>query len=55
MSFEEELMKSRNLLALVLALSFTTAYAQSEEQVLNSDPIDVDGYLSQRQVTDGEL
>jgi outer membrane protein W len=48
-------MKSRNLLALVLALSFTTAYAQNEERVLNSDPIDVDGYLSEKQVTDGEL
>lgn len=48
-------MKSRNLLALMLALSFTTAYAQNEERVLNSDPIDVDGYLSEKQVTDGEL
>ena len=48
-------MKSRNLLALVIALSFSTAYAQNEEQVLNSDPIDVDGYLSEKQATDGEL
>ncbi len=48
-------MKSRNLLALMLALSFSAAYAQSEEQVLNSDPIDVDGYLKEKQVTDGEL
>jgi len=48
-------MKSRNILALLLALSFTTAYAQSDEQVLNSDPIDVDGYLREKQVTDGEL
>ncbi len=48
-------MKSRNLLALVIALSFTTAYAQNEEQVLNQDPIDVDGYLREKQVTDGEL
>jgi len=52
---EEEFMKSRNLLALVIALSFSTAYAQNEEQVLNSDPIDVDGYLSEKQATDGEL
>lgn len=48
-------MKSRNLLALALALSFSAAYAQNEEQVLNSDPIDVDGYLHEKQVTDGEL
>lgn len=48
-------MKSKNLLAVVLCLSFATAYAQSEEQVLNSDPIDVDGYLKEKQVTDGEL
>lgn len=48
-------MKSKNLLAVVLCLNFATAYAQSEEQVLNSDPIDVDGYLKEKQVTDGEL
>jgi hypothetical protein len=36
-------------------MSFATAYAQSEEQVLNSDPIDVDGYLKEKNVTDGEL
>lgn len=48
-------MKSRNILLLALALSMTGAYAQSEEQVLNSDPIDVDGYLKEKQVTDGEL
>lgn len=48
-------MKSRNLITLMLALSFTTAYAQNEERVLNSDPIDVDGYLKEKQVTDGEL
>ncbi|MBA2403250.1 MAG: hypothetical protein H0V66_00640 [Bdellovibrionales bacterium] len=47
-------MKSRNLLALVLALSFTAAYAQ-QEQVMNQDQIDVDGYLREKQVTDGEL
>ncbi|HXH29709.1 MAG TPA: outer membrane beta-barrel protein [Bacteriovoracaceae bacterium] len=48
-------MKSSNLLVLALALSFATAYAQEEEQVLNSDPINVDGYLADRPVTDGEL
>lgn len=49
-------MKSRSYLLLALALSIgTAAYAQSEEQVLNSDPIDVDGYLKEKQVTDGEL
>ena len=49
-------MKSRNILLMALALSIgTAAYAQSEEQVLNSDPIDVDGYLKEKQVTDGEL
>ena len=50
-------MKTRNLLVLALALSFTTAYAQqAEEQVLNSAPINVDGYLAEdKPVTDGEL
>lgn len=50
-------MKSRNLLVLALTLSFATAYAQQgEEQVLNSAPINVDGYLAEdRPVTDGEL
>ena len=49
-------MKSKTLLALALSLSFANAYAQSEERVLNSDPIDVDGYLAEeRPVTDGEL
>lgn len=48
-------MKTTNLLVLALSLSFASAYAQSEEQVLNSDPINVDGYLHERQVTDGEL
>ncbi len=48
-------MMSKTLLAVMLTLSFATAFAQSEEQVLNSDPIDVDGYLHEKQVTDGEL
>ena len=48
-------MKSTNLLVLALTLSFATAYAQNEEQVLNSDPINVDGYLADKPVTDGEL
>lgn len=49
-------MKTTNLLVLALSLSFATAYAQSEEQVLNSAPINVDGYLAEeRPVTDGEL
>ena len=49
-------MKATNLLVLALSLTFATAYAQSEEQVLNSAPINVDGYLAeQRPVTDGEL
>ena len=48
-------MKSKALLVLALSLTFATAYAQSEEQVLNSDPIDVDGYLHEKQVTDHEL
>lgn len=42
-------------MVLALTLSFATAYAQSEEQVLNSDPINVDGYMHERQVTDHEL
>lgn len=48
-------MKSKTLLVLALSMSFASAYAQSDERVLNSDPIDVDGYLSEKQVTDGEL
>lgn len=48
-------MRTKNLLVLALSLSFATAYAQTEEQVLNSDPIDVDGYLHEKQVTDHEL
>lgn len=49
-------MKSKMLLGLILSLSFTQAYAQFEEQVLNSDPINVDGYLAEdRPVMDGEL
>jgi hypothetical protein len=49
-------MKTTNLLVLALSLTFATAYAQTSEQVLNSDPINVDGYLAENQpVTDGEL
>ncbi len=50
-------MKKTNLLVLALSLSFATAYAQTgEEQILNSAPINVDGYLAEeRPVTDGEL
>jgi len=48
-------MNSKNLMVLMLTLSFASAYAQSEEQVLNSDPIDVDGYMQEKAVTDGEL
>jgi opacity protein-like surface antigen len=42
-------------LAVLIGLSFQAASAQSDEQVLNSDPIDVDGYMAEKQVTDGEL
>ncbi len=50
-------MKKSNLLVLALSLTFATAYAQQgPEQVLNSAPINVDGYLAEeRPVTDGEL
>jgi hypothetical protein len=49
-------MKTKHLVVLALSLSFATAYAQSEEQILNSDPINVDGYLAEdKPVTDGEL
>lgn len=48
-------MNSKILLALALSLTFAQAFAQSEEQVLNSDPIDVDGYLKEKNVTDHEL
>lgn len=49
-------MKSKSLVMLALSLSFASVYAQSENQVLNSDnPIDVDGYLSEQKVTDSEL
>lgn len=43
-------------LALIVGMSFGQAMAQSEEtDVLNSSPIDVDGYLHDKPVTDGEL
>lgn len=47
----------KSVLALLAALSFSAAYAQTaaQEKVLNSDPIDVDGYLAEQRVTDGEL
>lgn len=50
-------MKSTKLLVLALSLTFATAYAQTgDEQVLNSAPINVDGYLAEdKPVTDGEL
>lgn len=51
-------MKTKILMVLALSMSFQTAFAQNqgEEQVLNSAPINVDGYLSEdRPVTDGEL
>lgn len=48
-------MNSKTLMALALTFTFAHAYAQSEDQVLNSDPIDVDGYLKEKNVTDGEL
>lgn len=48
-------MKTKTLMALMLSLTFANVYAQSEEQVLNSDPIDVDGYMHEKAVTDGEL
>jgi opacity protein-like surface antigen len=49
-------MKTKNLMVLALTMSFASAYAQSDERVLNSDPINVDGYLAEdRPVTDGEL
>lgn len=49
-------MKTKMLLGLVLTMSFSQAYAQFDEQVLNSDPIHVDGYLAEDQpVMDGEL
>jgi opacity protein-like surface antigen len=41
---------------LVLAgITFGSTFAKANDQVLNSDTIDVDGYMHQRQVTDGEL
>lgn len=52
-------MKTTKFLALaLLSLTFATAYAQTdgEERVLNSAPINVDGYLAEdKPVTDGEL
>ncbi|MGE3608087.1 MAG: outer membrane beta-barrel protein [Bacteriovoracaceae bacterium] len=49
-------MKTNKLVVLALTLSFASAYAQSEEQVLNSDPINVDGYLAEEKpATDAEL
>jgi opacity protein-like surface antigen len=51
-------MKTTKLLVLALSLTFANAYAQTmgEERVLNSAPINVDGYLAEdKPVTDGEL
>ena len=48
-------MKTKNLLVLTMTLSMVNAYAQQQEQVLNSEPIDVDGYLHEKQVTDSDL
>ncbi len=42
-------------MALALTVSTAFANAQAVDQVLNSDPIDVDGYLKEKNVTDGEL
>lgn len=48
-------MKSRNLLVVAALLIAANAFA-NEEQVLNSAPINVDGYLAEEKpVTDGEL
>jgi hypothetical protein len=47
-------MKTKAFLAAAFTISF--AFAQTEEQVLNSAPINVDGYLNEdKPVTDGEL
>lgn len=48
-------MKFNYLVVLALSLSVAGAHAQSDEQVLNSDPINVDGYLAERPATDHEL
>jgi opacity protein-like surface antigen/chaperonin cofactor prefoldin len=50
-------MKTNLLMVLAMSMTFATAYANQhhEDQVLNNDPINVDGYLQERQVTDGEL
>lgn len=49
-------MKTKMLLGLALTMSFSQASAQFDEQVLNSDPIHVDGYLAEdKPVMDGEL
>ncbi len=48
-------MMTKNLMVLALTLSFASAFAQSQDQVLNQAPIDVDGYLQEQSVTDGEL
>jgi opacity protein-like surface antigen len=41
-------------LAVLASLTMGQVYAQ-DDQVLNSDPINVDGYLHEKPVTDGEL
>jgi opacity protein-like surface antigen len=48
-------MRTTNLVVLALCVGIASVQAQSPEQVLNSDPINVDGYLQDRPVTDGEL
>ncbi len=56
-SFEEESMKQKTLAILALGLNFSSIYAQTQGQVLDSqNPINVDGYLQEeRSVSDSEL
>jgi hypothetical protein len=49
-------MKSKNLMAVAAIMSLSLAHANTEEQVLNSAPINVDGYLQKDStVSDAEL
>src|SRR5690606_10849771 len=42
-------------LALAVLASLSLSAIAQDDSVLNSAPIDVDGYLHEKQVTDGEL
>lgn len=43
------------LLIVIMCLNMADLRAENESQVLNSEPINVDGYVTEKAATDGEL